>query len=439
MKISVIGLGKLGSPLAAVLASKGHQVIGVDINREFVEKINCGKASVAEPQLQELISRNRNRLRATPSYEEAVLNSNVTFLIVPTPSDQDGLFSNRYLLEAINEVGKALSKKDDYHLVVITSTVTPGSTQKEIKEALESSSGKAVGFDVGLCYNPEFIALGSVVRDMLFPDMILIGESDKKAGDLLESIYLTVCEKAPPVRRMNFINAEIVKIAINTYITMKISYANMLSDICERLLDADANVVTDAVGLDSRIGSKYLKGAVAFGGPCFPRDSIALAALAQTLGARADLAIATQSINEYQNERLFEIVKKHASSKKIGILGLSYKPGTYVVEESQGIKIANQLAEEGFDVSVFDPMALDEAKKILESKIHISDSLFECIGFADMIVLMIPWPEFKNITPALCKDKVIIDFWRILHQKDFEETSTFIYPGAYREELCAKR
>lgn len=438
MEIAVIGLGKLGSPLAAVLASKGHQVIGIDLNRDFVEKINSKQAPVDEPQLQDLITKSHNRLRATLSYEEAILNSNVTFFVVPTPSDENGFFSNRYLLKAVREVGKILSKTSKYHLVVITSTVMPGSTPGEIKEELESSSRKTVGHDLGLCYNPEFIALGSVVRDMLFPDMVLIGESDKKAGDLLESVYLTVCQSAP-VKRMNLINAEIAKIAINTYVTMKISYANMLSGICEQLSGADVNAVTDAVGLDSRIGSKYLKGAVAFGGPCFPRDNIALVALAQKFEARADLALATQSINEHQNERLLKIVKTYASSKKIGILGLSYKPGTYVVEESQGIKIANLLIEEGFHVSVFDPMALDEAKKTLRPKVQISSSLVECIEFADTIILMVPWPEFKTIPPELCKDKVVIDFWRILRQKDFEEMSTLIYPGSHREALYAKK
>lgn len=435
MKLSVVGLGKLGAPLAAVLASKGHQVIGVDVNCEFVESINCGKAPVGEPQLQDLISAYHNNLRATLNYEEAVLNSEITFLIVPTPSRADGLFSNEYLLKALEKVGEALSKKVGYHLVVITSTVTPGATQGELKKALEESSGKEVGAEIGLCYNPEFIALGTVVRDMLFPDMILIGESDEKSGDLLESVYRSICAKNPPIKRMNLVNAEIAKLAVNTFVTTKISYANMLSDICDRLPQADVDVVTDAVGLDSRIGSKYLKGAVAFGGPCFPRDNKALAAIAQTLGARADLAIATQGINEYQNERLFLILKNLGLSKKIGILGLSYKPGTYVVEESQGVKIANQLSQEGAEVFAFDPMAIEEAQKFLQPKVHLCESVFECVENADIIVLMIPWPEFKAITPEMCKEKVMIDYWRLLSKGAFE---TVLHPGTC-EELYAKR
>lgn len=424
MEISVIGLGKLGSPLAAVLASKGHQIIGVDLNLNFVNQINQGIAPVPEPCLQELISNHQSRLKATTSYEEAILHSDVTFVIVPTPSDEEGLFTNRYLLKAVEEIGKAIAKKSSYHLVIITSTVIPGSTDGEIKWTLEKNSGRKVGSDLGLCYNPEFIALGSVVRNMLYPDMILIGESDEKAGSLLEEIYRTSCENNPPVKRMNLINAEIAKISINTFVTTKISYANMLSDICQRLPGGDVNVVTDAIGLDSRIGTKYLKAAVAFGGPCFPRDNVALTAFAEKIGARADIAKATQTINSYQNERLLSLIEEYAPSKKIGILGLSYKPGTYVVEESQGIHLAHQLIQKGYQISVYDPMALSEAKKLLNSRVQIASSIQECLLDSDLIIVLIPWPEFSiEITPQalekLEKRKVIIDCWRILVPSEF--------------------
>ena len=440
MKISVIGLGKLGSPLAAVFASKGHAVIGVDLNPDFVDKINAGIAPVPEPSLQELISTNRSRLRATLHYTEAVLESDVTFVIVPTPSGSDGLFSNKYLVKAVETIGLALAQKNSYHLVVITSTVTPGSTDGEIKEILEASSGRTVGDNLGLCYNPEFIALGSVVKNMLYPDMILIGESDKKAGDLLEEIYSTSCENSPPVRRMNLVNAEIAKISINTFVTTKISYANMLSDICGRLPGGDVNVVTDAIGLDSRIGSKYLKAAVAFGGPCFPRDNIALAAFAHKIGARADLAVATQDINTYQNVRILEFVESHAKSKKIGILGLSYKPGTYVVEESQGVQLANQLIQKGYDVYVYDPMALDEAKKVLHPDVDPTASVYNCLEEADTILIMIPWPEFADkITPALLQSlnnpKTILDCWRLLKHEEFSDICNLVYLGMHQDEL----
>ena len=185
-RLSVIGLGKLGSPMAAVFGAKGFEVIGLDLNPSLVEAINAGKAPVEEPQLQDYLNRAGARIRATLDYAEAVKASDVTFIIVPTPSAADRMFTNRYVIDAVEQIGNALRHKGDYHVVVVTSTVIPGSTGGEIWAALERSSGRVVGADVGLCYNPEFIALGSVVHDMLCPDMILIGESDERAGGLLE-------------------------------------------------------------------------------------------------------------------------------------------------------------------------------------------------------------------------------------------------------------
>lgn len=410
MKISVIGLGKLGSPFLAVLASKGHEAAGCDLNPDFVSKINQGIAPVQEPGLQELLTAHRLRIHATGSIEEAAAASDATFVIVPTPSEKNGFFTNRYILETLKGIGSAIRRKDGYHLVVILSTVMPGSMEGEIRPALEAASGRKLGADLGLCYSPEFIALGSVVRNMLYRDLVLIGESDRKAGDLLEGIYRTVCENSPPYCRMNFVNAEIAKLAINTFVTTKISYANMISDLCQRLPGADSDVVTKAVGKDSRIGEKYLKGAVAFGGPCFPRDNIALSALAGQIGARFDLAQATQAINRYQSERLQALIEKFAEGKRTAILGLSYKPGTAVVEESQGIHAANFLAGAGYEVSAYDPMAMEEARKVLRSEVRLYASLTECVQAADTILILTPWPEFAG---GDYRGKTVIDCWGI--------------------------
>jgi UDPglucose 6-dehydrogenase len=438
MQVSVIGLGKLGSPLLGVLASKGHRVIGIDINATFVEKINQGIAPVEEPLLQELISTHHLKIDATTHYPKAILSTDITFIIVPTPSEQEGLFSNHYLLQAVESLGKSLKEKSTYHLVVITSTTVPGSTAGEIKTTLERTSGRTTGHDLGLCYSPEFVALGSVIRNMLFPDMILIGESDKRAGDLLESFYYTICENSPPIRRMNLINAELAKIAINTFVTTKISYANMLSDICQRLPGADVDIVTEAIGLDSRIGSKYLKAAVAFGGPCFPRDNIALRVFAEKIGARAEIAQATQEINQYQTQRLMELVEQNAKTNWIGILGLSYKPGTCVVEESPGIAIVNQLFKKGFSLSVYDPAALTEAKKFFSFDIQQASSVTDCLQQSDTILIMTPWPQFsQTITPQLLTEigpKTIIDPWRLL-PSTYSTFCDLIYLGRSTESL----
>jgi UDPglucose 6-dehydrogenase len=434
MRISVIGLGKLGSPLAAVLASKGHHVIGVDVNPAFVRLLAGGKAPVQEPRLQELIDVSRERLTATTDLEAATLGSDISFVIVPTPSDSKGAFTNKHVVAVVKEIGKALRNKDSYHVINITSTVMPGSTGGEICAALETSSGRTVGQDVGLCYSPEFVALGSVVRDMLLPDVILIGESDSRAGDILEGLYKTSCDNTPAVQRMNLMNAELTKIAINTFVTTKISYANMLADICDRLPGADVNVVTNAVGLDSRIGRKYLKGALGYGGPCFPRDNVAFGHLARTLGAKADLAEATDRINRYQVDRLVGTVTRCLSpGRKVSVLGLSYKPDTNVIEESQGIALAARLADHGYEVTIYDPMALAAATAVLGAKAIAADSAEACVRAADLLLVTTAWPEFRDIpVSAFVRENermVVIDCWRMLSQSEFAKVADIVYIG----------
>jgi UDPglucose 6-dehydrogenase len=433
-RLSVIGLGKLGSPLAAVLAKKGFEVVGLDLNPQYVATINAGQAPVDEPLLQLLLDQNKDRIRATTDYDDAVLNSDISFIIVPTPSGSNGFFSNRHVIAAVESIGAALRGKSAYHLVVVTSTVMPGSTGGEIKNALERSSGRQVGDTVGLCYNPEFIALGSVVNDLLLPDFILIGEGDDRSGTLLADIYAQVCDNNPAVLRMNFVNAELCKISVNTFVTTKISYANMLAEMCDNLPDADVDVVTNALGSDSRIGRKYLKGAVGYGGPCFPRDNKAFAALGRSLGVRCDIAEATDAINVHQIERFQAVVASRCKrGDPIGILGLSYKPGTGVIEESHGFALALALSNDGYTVYVFDPVALPSASAVLGKRVIATVSAAECASRSKLIIIATPWPEFASLNlSALCNGterKTIIDPWRCLQTKSLEEVAEVIHLG----------
>jgi UDPglucose 6-dehydrogenase len=333
----------------------------------------------------------------------------------------------------MESVGDGIRRKRDYHLVVVTSTVMPGSTGGEISQALELYSGRVLGPKLGLCYNPEFIALGSVLRDMLRPDMILIGESDQTAGDLLESIYVRSCDNRPVIRRMNFVNAELTKIAVNTFVTTKISYANMLADLCGRLPGADIDVVSQAVGTDSRIGVKYLKGAIGYGGPCFPRDNVAFSALARSVGARCDLAEATDAINRYQIDRVLAAIdNRHHGIGPIGILGLSYKPDTAVVEESQGVALAERLVQRGDEVVAYDPKALTAAEGRVRHAFKAAASATDCIRQAATIVVMTPWPEFRDLPAAAFAGahgrKTVIDCWRLL-RPDVAAVADLLYLG----------
>jgi UDPglucose 6-dehydrogenase len=434
MQISVIGLGKLGAVLAGVMADRGHQVVGVDVNPASVDAINKGVSPVREPGLDEMIRKNASRLSATGDVGAAISVTDITFIVVPTPSGPDGTFSTQFVLNAIEPIAKALREKSTYHVVVVSSTVMPGSTGGEVLPLLEKVSGKKCGPDFGLCYNPEFIALGSVIRDMSTPDMILIGESDQRAGATLEAVYKTVCPNNPPVARMNFVNAELTKISVNTYVTTKISYANMLAEICEKVPGADSNVVSQAIGLDTRIGRKYLKGAFGYGGPCFPRDNTAFSKFAEMQNVDAALAKATDLINKKQAARLAErILAMAPAGGAVGILGLSYKPDTEVIEESQSIMLARHLTQAGCRVTVYDPAAMNNAKTALGSTVTYAESMEACAAQASVLVIATSWKEFQSLRPEHLRKSeerpIVIDWWGMLPQAEFEKVADYVACG----------
>lgn len=405
--------------MAAAIAARGFRVTGVDLNPQKVDCLKRGVAPVKEPGLTELIQEAGSNLEATTNTAEAVHESEATFVVVATPSEETGGFSLQYALPTCEAIGRSIATKKEYHLVVLTSTVMPGSTGGPVKDAMERASGKKCGKDFGLCYSPEFIALGTVIRDFYNPDFLLIGESDTRAGDTRAELYKIICKNAPPIARMNFVNAEITKLAVNTYITTKISYANMPARLCEKLAGADVNVVTDALGLDTRIGAKYLKGAVSYGGPCFPRDNRALAALAAKVGASSGLAEATDRFNRAQIKSLAEIVKSERSGDEaIGILGLTYKPNTDVVEEAFGLLLAQELRAAKLPVVVFDPSADVERVMSACKGARFAKSAEECIAGSGVVVVATPWQEFGKV-PAqqwsrADSPRVVIDCWRSL-------------------------
>jgi UDPglucose 6-dehydrogenase len=413
--VSVVGLGKLGLTLAAVLADSGYNVRGIELDAAKVDAINQGKSPIYETGLDDVIKKDAGRLSASTKFKGNIAETDATFVVVPTPSEDSGAFSTELVKKAMESVGKELNGKKQWHLVVLTSTVGPGSMDKVVKPALERSSGKRVGVDLGLCYNPEFIALGDVIRGLREPDFILIGESDKKAGDVLESIQRVVCTNSPPMERMEFINAELAKISVNSFVTMKMSFANTLAEISEKMPGGNVDKITAAVGRDKRIGSAYLKGATGFGGACFPRDNVAFAHYANELGAQALIAQATDSVNRSQTKRLLSLLKAKglAGKAKVGILGLSFKPNTNVVEQSQSLFLAQNLAKLGRDVTVYDPASMDNAKFTLKDSVSYAGSAEELVRKSDVIVLATPWPEFAKLTPGLFKGKAVLDCWRL--------------------------
>lgn len=384
-------------------------MVGVDINQRNVDLLNAGLAPVQETNLAETIAANRERLRATLSHREAILASDVTFVVVPTPSGVQGAFSLQYAQWAFRAIARAIVAKGQYHLVVLTSTVLPGATRSGLLPILEQGCGDSFG----LCYSPAFIALGNAIQDFLNPDFTLVGEADKQAGSQLETCYSTIMENSPPCYRMSLENAELVKLAVNTFLTTKMTFANMLADLCERIPGGDVDVVTAAMGADQRIGHKYLTGALGYGGPCFPRDNAALSYTARSLGTQADLADVTDRVNRAIPEKLIGRLRPMIKDgDTVAVLGLAYKPLSHVLEESQGIYLAKGLSELGVRVVGYDPLANDAAQVALRGHAVVLDSIASCLAQADMVIITTPDPAFRSLD--FCPDTIVVDCWRVL-------------------------
>ena len=428
MKIAVFGLGKLGCPIAAVFASKGHDVTGVDVNARAVDLVNRGQAPVEETGLQDLLATLGGRLRATTDGEGAVAASDLSIVIVPTPSEPSGAFSLSIMLDAATAVGRGLKKHSGYHVVVIASTVLPGAMDRDIVPAIEKASGKRHNADFGICYSPEFVALGNVIHDMLNPDILLIGEGNARAGSVVENFYRGVVDNTPSFLHMSIVNAEVTKLSVNTYVTTKISFANMLADICERIPGADARIVTAAIGRDSRIGSKFIAPGAAYGGPCFPRDNKALSFLARSLGGHARLAETTDEVNRDQSIRLAEIAARNLpAGGRVGILGLSYKPDAVIAEESAGYHLALGLAERGIAAIAYDPVAMDHARHLLGDRISFASSAEDCLAQASVVVIATPWKSFTGLQYR--PGQVLIDCWKSIDPATLNNGVTYIALG----------
>ena len=423
--IAVFGLGKLGACIAATLASRGFHVTGIDVDRSKTEALAKGVAPVEEPGLQKTIRRARSRLKATNDPREAIRHSDASFFIPPTPSLPDGSFNNEYLLRAIESGARAVHELGKgFHLFVVNSTVTPGTFDRVLRPMLEKILHGECGKRFGLCYNPEFIALGDVLHGLLEPDFVLIGESDEASGAALERVYKRFCVKRASIERMSNINAELAKISLNCAVTTKISFVNQLSAVCAEMPGADPRVILRAIGKDRRIGADYLKPGLGFGGPCFPRDNRLFQYIARTVGVEATLAQATDTINENVNQRLLSTVLAHSTDgSAVGVLGLAYKPFTGVVDCSAGIWLCQRLAEHNRPVFAHDYLAGAGAASLLPAgRVQVCEDPRElarngCRTFA----ITCPWPGYRELFSSAKSElarpgTVIVDPWNLLER-----------------------
>jgi UDPglucose 6-dehydrogenase len=434
MKLTVVGLGKLGLPFAACLASRGFEVVGVDASDDVVAAVNKAKPPHFEPGLEQLLQETSGRLHATNDLERATTGSAATLILVPSPAESSGALGNEVLLSVAAELGRALKTTDDFHLVSVMSTVMPGAMQGAVIPALEAASGKRCGRDFGVCYSPELVALGSVIRDILQPGLLLVGESDARSGDLLAGIYERLCESAPTIARLSLVDAEIAKLAINAYLATKVSFGNSLARFCQTMPGADVDAVTETLGLDDRIGARYLKGAAGYGGPCLPRDNRALMLAAQISGLEMPLQTgAAQENAENIRSLVSEVLSHLPEGGTVGILGFAFKPDTHVIEEAPGLQLAETLIAEGVRVVGYDPEALPNVRDALADRIGYARDAAETVAVADVVVIATPWKEFKSIPASVFQraeePRAVIDCWRLLADVGLEESCRYIPLG----------
>lgn len=413
-KVSVFGLGKLGACMAATFAQRGFTVLGVDINTEVIAKINSGLPPVDEPLLPETMAQAGKRLRATTNPAEAVA-TDASFFIVPSPSLPDGSFSNEFLMRALQPIAQAVRKaRKKNHIFIISSTTTPGACRKVIIPMLEKEIGGKCGQAFSFCYNPEFIALGNVVRGLMSPDMVLIGESDPRAGDLLEGLYRKYNLNRPRIARMSITSAELTKISVNSYITAKISFTNQLRMIAEQFADTDIHAILEAIGADSRIGHKYLRAGLSYGGPCFPRDNRLVSYAAKQVGLSAPLAEATDRVNEMAKEQLAQQALACVKpGDTVAVLGMSYRPDTYIVEESAGLHIAQSLKRSGCRVVVHDYASnTRNSPSLLEFEVLADPAQLKREKRVKAVLICNPWPGYRKV--KFPKGAKVFDPWGVL-------------------------
>lgn len=438
-RISVVGTGYVGLCTAVGFASKGYKAITSTHDPKKADLINKGIPPFFEPSLEELLKKavSEGYLRCVLGREEAIINTDISFVAVDTPSQSDGSINLQRIQESAHEIGEAINKKDTYHLVVVKSTVVPSTTQNIVKPILEKSSNKRCGTDFGLCMSPEFLREGAAVHDTLHPDRIIIGEHDKTSGDTLQKLYQEFySEELPPIIRTNLPTAELIKYTNNAFLATRVSLINQIANICEKIPGADITTVAKGIGLDQRIGRLFLNAGLGYGGSCFPKDVKALVALSKDLGYNPALLNAVEEVNKTQPHKAVELAKKLVGDlrgKRIAILGLAFKPNTDDLREAISIKVINSLLEEGAKPVTYDPAAMANAKKILGNRVEYAPSAIECIKGADCCIIATEWDEFKQLKPGdfvrNMRTPAVVDGRRIYDPEEYSRKLKFAAVG----------
>lgn len=416
------GTGYVGLTTAVCFAFKEHMVYCVGRSKDKIEKLRKGIPPIYEEKLEEMLKTvlTHGTFIPTLNLEEAVVNSEISFICVGTPSREDGSIDLSQVESASKQLGAALKKKKEYHVVVVKSTVIPGTTEEVVIPLLEKESDKKAGKDFGVCMNPEFLREGQAINDFMIPKDtgIVIGELDKKSGDVLHELYK---EFDAEILRTSLRAAEMIKYARNSYLAKDISFANEIANICQRL-NIDFLEVKKGMEMDARIGKgRFLNAGVGFGGSCFPKDVKALLRKAEEIGVKPRMLKSSIEVNELQPYIAIKLLKRHLKDlkgRKIAVLGLAFKPGTDDMREAPSIKIVNHLIDEGAEIYAHDPAAMKNAKKIFHSPIKYAETAKEALKNADACIIVTEWPEFSDgKLYRYLRGKILIDGRRIVNPK----------------------
>ncbi len=434
MHIAVIGTGYVGLVSGAGLADFGLTVTCVDKDKEKIEILKKGIVPFYEPGLEDLVKKNlkAGRLRFTHKLEEAVKNSLVIFICVGTPSNFDGSAD----LSQIKEVALSLAEIIDDYKVIVTKSTVPIGTNRWIKSLIDTY--KKVQVEVDVISNPEFLREGSAVEDFMHPDRVIIGGESSHALAIIKDIYRPLYLAETPFIITNLETAELIKYASNAFLALKISFINEIANFCEKV-GADVTVVAKGIGLDPRIGSKFLNPGPGFGGSCLPKDVKALIHQGKTLGSPFKILEAVWEVNEKQKLKAIEKLEAllgELNNKTIGILGLSFKPNTSDVRESPSLVIVSVLLEKGAKVKVYDPVAMEEFKKNIGNlEITYSSNPLECATSVDALLILTEWNEFRFLDltqiKKVMKKPIIIDM-RNIYEPSTVKNLGFVYSGVGR-------
>ena len=422
MKIGIIGLGFVGLSFASVLTSKGHSIIGVDTDKEKLEKIKNGIVPFYEPKLQSLLRRSLNAGLEVSSNILAIKKCNLIFVTVGTPQKRNGEIDLTMIKNVTNKIGKLLSKTKHKPIIIIKSTVIPGTTQNVILPILQRISRKNVGKGFGLLTNPEFLRETMAVNDTLHPHVIVLGGDNdiflKKVRRFYSNLHHSV-----PIVLTNYSTAEIIKYANNSFLATKISFINQIASICEEIPDANIDDVAKTIGLDPRIGNLFLDAGPGYGGSCLPKDVKAIINFSTKAGIIPTLLTAVEKTNKQQINSIIKLIKQNIGKihgRKIAVLGIAFKPETDDIRDSVSVELVNRLIKLGAKITIHDPKAIENAKKIFNNKIKYQKSVSTAVKDCKCAIIMTAWKQYEKINNKTIEQmakKFIIDSRRIISDK----------------------